>query len=121
MGASGASQLVGRDAEVGEENPPQMPCRQGEPGSQIRLGAVVQCAVDDELHRAAHQLRRIGADGAGHSIGPAAQAGPETGHLGRGRQLEGPHVLGQRLRAAPGPAVDPSGHHRRICRHVSQV
>ena len=82
--AVAASQTVGRGADVLGEQPPQVTGRDAEPPGEVVLGAAVERALADQVHRPAHQL------GAGHrrggaAIRPAAQACPEPGRLRRRR------------------------------------
>jgi hypothetical protein len=94
VGTTGPSQLIGSHAEVVVEQAPKMPRRDPEPCPEVRLCPFVEHSVDDELHRAAHQLGSVLGDGAGDSVGAAAQTGAETCGLGRSRQLERTDVLG---------------------------
>jgi len=56
VGTTGSGQLVGSHAEVVVEQPAQVPRRDRETRSEAGLRALVQCAVNDQLHRATHQL-----------------------------------------------------------------
>lgn len=111
----------GGQAKVVIEQAPQVARRDREAGPEGRLGALVQGAVDDELHCAAHELWCVRPDRTCDPIRAAAQAGAKTRRLGRGRQFERADALRKRPRTAPGPAVDRGRHHRRERRHVSQV
>ncbi len=56
MGPAGSGQAVGGDAELGDEETPQMAAGYAEPGGQLILGVTVEGAVGDQLHRPADQL-----------------------------------------------------------------
>ena len=110
VGAAGSSQLVGSDAHVMREQPPEMTARHSQARRQIVLGAPVQGPVGDELHGPAHQF------GAGPprrlriAVRAAAEARPETVGFGRRRQGVRANI---RRQGAPGtvrPAINARRH-----------
>ena len=113
MGARGASEAVGRHAEVRGEEPAQVACRDAEPGAELRLGPAVEGAAENQLHRAAHELRPRPVERVGRAVRPAAQARAVPRGLGGGGEPVLRHVLGQRAGAALGPAVDARRRDRR--------
>ncbi len=101
-------------AQLGHEQPVQVPLRDGEPRGQPADAMLVHVARGDQPHRPGGQvgagvpLRRPRA-----GLGAAAAAGPEPGRLGRPGMREEPHVRpGRGARRADRPAVDPGAGHR---------
>ena len=74
-----------RRADVLVEQAPQVARAHAEPRREVVFGRVVERAVGDAPHRAAHELGRVDPARVGLAVGAAAQAGPEARRLGRGR------------------------------------
>jgi hypothetical protein len=119
MGASRVCQLRRGDTHVVAEQPAEVTRRHVQPPPEGGFITVVERAGDDQLHRAADKLRCVRGDVADHSVRPASQTRPVAGRFGRGRQLEGGHVLGAGSCATSRAAVDPRCPHRRVRRHCS--
>ena len=118
-----ARQPVGRHAHVRDEESAQVPGRDTEPLTQVGLASEVECAVEDQAHRAADQLRRAPREGEGlrPPIRATAMARPVAGGLGGGRERERPHILGAWPRGAAGPAVDTCRDDRRDGCHTAGI
>jgi hypothetical protein len=104
----------------GEETP-EVSVADREAVGQALLGAGVERAVEDELHRPAYQLGPDLAERLGDPVRPATQAGSEARGLGGRGVLEVPDVLGVRTTAAVRAAVDARRHDRREALHTFMV
>ena len=81
VGAVAPRQLVGRGADVLDEEPPEVAHRHAERRAEVGLRTPVERAVGDQVHRPAHQLRAGDDSGAcrcgrhrRHARNPAASA-----------------------------------------------
>ena len=102
-------ETVGRHTELGREETTEVPGRDAEPVPELAFRPPVQRAVENQLNRAAHELRTGLQNVLRRPVGPAAHARPVTRGLRSRGQRELPHVLGVRLRRTSRPAVDACG------------
>ena len=108
LGATGPGQRERTGAELGGEQPVEVPRGVADPGGEALDAVALDDAVGDQPHRAAGDVGRdVPVRGAGRGVGQAAPAGPEAGGLrGRGGAVEGDVAPGRRGRRAGRPAVD---------------
>ena len=90
-------EAVGGHAELRREEAAQVARRHAEAPAELFLGRVVERAVEDHPHGAAHQLRPAPGHALRPAVRPALQAGPVAGGLGGSGKGEPPHVLGSEV------------------------
>ena len=117
MRTFGAGKLIGCHTCVLGEEPPEMPRRDPEAGAELRLGAAVERAVDDEAHGSTDELRADVAQRGRAAVRAAAEAGPVAGGFGGRGQRERADVVGSRPAPTAGHAVDAGGDDGRIRAH----
>ena len=102
--------LARRRAHVLREEATQVTRARAEPRRELVFGHVVERAVGDAVHGAAHELGRGDPADLRDPIRTAPQAGPEPGRLRGGRVVERAEVALQRRRRTPHrTAVDARG------------
>jgi hypothetical protein len=88
---------------------------------EIVFGRVVERAVGDAVHGAAHELGRGDPTEIGKAIGSATEAGTEAGRFGRGRMTERQRVSPQRRGRTALAAVDAGRDDAGECFHADSL
>lgn len=108
VSANRARQIARADTKFRQAAAAKVSGRHPEPVGEIRFGAVVECAVEDQGHCATDQVAALRARRHG-AVGTALEARPESGRLGCCRQGVPDLVVSQRFRATSGSAVNAGG------------